>query len=220
MNSKLDLALLFRQLTTIHVHVAPKEFSNELEDIPLLMIQKVALFMLPAVRKGSKDSNEYKLSMLVTLMELNVIRNAFKEKAVDEDSKFFSERLDEPALHSCHSILKQLMVLEEINYSGKPIAIKAKPYHSEMLNLFLRVMAHQLGGMHLVVRAQVILCAWKVVKTTHPTVEEQHGSMTRPEILRLLTDVLTDMPLQEDVPAMIAEVGEGLIQRLGMAEKV
>ena len=220
MNSKLDLALLFRQLTTVHANIAPKDFSTPIVDLPLLMIQKVALFMLPAVRDESTYSIEHKLSSLVTIMELDEIRNAFSTKAINLDATK-SPWPNGDSLHTLSAcLLELLLTIEKMRGEYGDIVEAAKANYNGTIKMYFNVIANRLGGMHLVVRAQIILCTWKVVKQTHPVVEEQHGSMTPPEVIRLLPDVLTDMPLQEDVPAMIADVGDALIQRLGMAEKV
>lgn len=219
MNSKpLNLVLLFRQLATVHMNIDPDLVGEDVKHIEPLMIRNITLWLLPVNGLEERRTLEYKLCNLVQLMELNEVR---KQLNVEEGAATPATAIPHPSQYGLHLLkaITNVMIFQVNEHTDYAFDASQRYINKEIQDL-LALLADQLGGMAIVVRTQVILCAWKVVNKTHPIVKTQTQDMTPPDVIRLLPDVITDLPLREDVPAMIAEVGEGLIQRLGLAEKV
>ena len=218
MNSKLDLALLFRQLTTVHMNIDPALVGEDVKNIEPLMIRNITLWLVPI--SNINHTLPYKLSNLVQLMELNEVRFQLDRVNAVEPEKAKDIRDNETIGVVLIRAINDVMTIKRIDAPDqKHKAETLERYNGQILHL-LSLLCRSFGGMAVVIRAQLILCAWKVVKKTHPVIEAETQGKTPADIIRLLSDVLTEMPLHEDVPVMITEVGETLIQRLGMAEKV
>jgi hypothetical protein len=218
MNSKLDLALLFRQLTTVHMNIDPTLVGEDVVNIEPLMLRNITLWLVPV--SNINHTLPYKLFNLVQLMELNEVRLQLGEAKVVEPEKAVDIRDNETIGVVLIRAINDAMTIKRIDALDQKHKAETLERYNGRIQQLLSLTCDSFGGVAVVIRAQLILCAWKVVKKTHPVIDAETQGKTPADIIRLMSDVLTDMPLQEDVPAMIADVGEGLIQRLGMAEKV
>lgn len=208
------LATLFHKLLLVHVNIDDFFSKTHVAHYEPMMIRNISTWLLNDEVDKRQHTIEYQLFMMVQLYEFNELR----QSSSNSESTYDVEPASETSLQKQHETAGLKIIVFLANSMMEELNHVRKAQNDQRIKVQLDSIVRGLGGMVVLIRTQIVICAWKIIVKTHPEMLDIHSDKAIPDVLRMANEVLCDGVLSEDVPGMIAEVGELLLNKLNTGE--